>query len=124
ALVLIVVAVDVDDQHAVEVALVGLAPRMGEQPGGVEFLNRHSSTAVGDEIHGVSPNKLTIGQRIAAQSSRASSWPGLSRPSTPCLPTPRKKDVDARDNPRIKSGDRHDGSRRVPGARQALQMLD
>jgi hypothetical protein len=27
----------------------------------------------------------------------ASSWPGLSRPSTPCFPFTRNKDVDARD---------------------------
>jgi len=33
---------------------------------------------------------------------------GLSRPSTTCLPEFGSKDVDARDNPRIKSGDGHD----------------
>src|SRR5258708_6564188 len=47
------------------------------------------------------------------------SWPGLSRPSTSFWLKARKKDVDARDNPRIKSGDGHDGgevirSRRNP----------
>ncbi len=36
------------------------------------------------------------------------SWPGLSRPST-SLPKGCQKDVDARDNPRIKSGDGRDG---------------
>ncbi len=55
ALVLIVVAVDIDDQHAVQIALIGLAPRVGEQPGGVKLLDRNPSTAVGDEVHGVSP---------------------------------------------------------------------
>jgi len=37
-----------------------------------------------------------------------SSWPGLSRPSSPCLLKLCETDVDARDNPRIKSGDGHD----------------
>src|SRR5260370_40333853 len=43
------------------------------------------------------------------------SWPspdlirGLSRPSMSCLLRLNKKDVDARDDPRIKSGDGHDG---------------
>jgi hypothetical protein len=36
-----------------------------------------------------------------------SSWPGSSRPSTPSI-LPGLEDVDARDNPRIKSGDGHD----------------
>jgi len=33
----------------------------------------------------------------ADASGPPASWPGLSRPSTPCLPKPAKKDVDARD---------------------------
>src|SRR5437899_1797493 len=37
-----------------------------------------------------------------------SSWPGLSRPSTSFPRKACKKGVDARDNPRIKSGDGHD----------------
>jgi hypothetical protein len=58
ALVLVMVAVDVDDQHAVQLALIRLPPRVGEQPTGVEFLDRHPATAIGDEVHGVSPGAL------------------------------------------------------------------
>ncbi len=69
ALVLIVVAVDVDDQHAVQIALIRLAPRVGEQPGCVQLLNRNPSTAIGDEIHGVSPavsNPFSASRRVSA----------------------------------------------------------
>jgi hypothetical protein len=58
ALVLVMVAVDVDDQDAVQLALIRLPPRMGEQPAGVEFLDRHPSAAIGDEVHGVSPDAV------------------------------------------------------------------
>ncbi len=44
--------------------------------------------------------------------SQKSSWPGLSRPSTPTMPQDIK-DVDGRDNPRIKSGDGHDDVERA-----------
>src|SRR5215471_20611278 len=47
------------------------------------------------------------------------SWPGLSRPSTSFLLMARKKDVDARDNPRIKSGDGHDGGEAIRSHRNA-----
>ena len=38
-LVLVVVGVDVDDQHVVEVALVRLLPRMAEELGGVHLVD-------------------------------------------------------------------------------------
>ena len=62
ALVLVMVAVDVDDQDVVELALVRLPPRMGEQPAGVELLDRHPSAAIGDEVHGASPDAVCRGR--------------------------------------------------------------
>jgi hypothetical protein len=45
--------------------------------------------------------------------------PGIVPAIDALLAEARKKDVDARDNPRIKSGDRHDGGEviRSPGSR-------
>src|SRR5258708_15463207 len=43
----------------------------------------------------------------ARDQCHSSSWPGSSRPSTPTA-SHDAKDVDGRDNPRIKSGDGHD----------------
>ena len=47
------------------------------------------------------------------------SWPDLFRPSTTCFVV-KKKDVDGRDNSRIKSGDGHDGRGHRIGHRAAL----
>jgi hypothetical protein len=44
----------------------------------------------------------------------------LSRPSTSFSLKARKKDVDARDNPRIKSGDGHDGAGMIRSHRNTL----
>ena len=54
-LVLVVVSVDVDDDHVVEVALHGLLAGMAQELGCVEFLDRYAATAVSNEIHGFSP---------------------------------------------------------------------
>ena len=54
-LVLVMMGVDIDDQHVVEVALLRLLAGMGQEPRGVEFLDRYASAAISDEIHGVSP---------------------------------------------------------------------
>ncbi len=45
----------------------------------------------------------------------------MSRPSTFYSLTRRKKGVDARDNPRIKSGDGHDGGEVIRSRRDAPQ---
>jgi hypothetical protein len=50
------VRIDVDDKHVVELALLRLLARVGEQPGGVELLDRNASAAVGNEVHGASPD--------------------------------------------------------------------
>ena len=54
-LVLVMVRIDVDDQHIVELALVCLLSCVSEQPAGVELFKRNPASAVGDQIHGVSP---------------------------------------------------------------------
>ena len=54
-LVLVMVGVNVDDHHVVEVALVRLLAGVSEQPRGVQLLDRYAATAIGDEIHSVSP---------------------------------------------------------------------
>ena len=53
-LVLVVMRVDVDDQHVVELALHRLLAGVGQQPGGVQLLDRYASAAISNEIHGVS----------------------------------------------------------------------
>ena len=50
-LVLVVVRVDVDDQHVVELALHRLLPRMREQPRGVEFVDGDAPAAIRDQVH-------------------------------------------------------------------------
>jgi hypothetical protein len=45
---------------------------------------------------------------------------GLFRPSTSFLLKARKEDVDARDDPRMKSGDGHDAGEVIPSHRNAL----
>ncbi len=50
-LVLVVMRVDVDDQHVVELALHRLLPCMGEQSCGVEFVDGDAAAAVSDEVH-------------------------------------------------------------------------
>ena len=40
ALVLVMVSVDVDDDHVVEIALMSLLARMRQQPAGIEFFDR------------------------------------------------------------------------------------
>src|SRR5438132_3483114 len=53
ALVLVMVAVDVDDQDVVEAALDRLLAGVGEEPAGVELFERHPPTAIGKKVHGV-----------------------------------------------------------------------
>jgi hypothetical protein len=53
------VGVDVDDDHVIEVALVRLLAGVSKQPRGVQFLDRYAATAIGDEIHSVSPGSLS-----------------------------------------------------------------
>src|SRR5580698_7293023 len=48
--------VDVDDDHVVEIALVRLLASVSQQPRGVQLLDRYAATAIGDEIHCVSPS--------------------------------------------------------------------
>src|SRR5262249_1311186 len=56
ALVLVVVAVHVDDQNVVKIALLRLLARMGEQLGRVELFDGDASSAVGEKLHGVAPD--------------------------------------------------------------------
>src|SRR5260370_1322017 len=61
------------------------------------------------------------GERLSHPSiafAQLASWPGLSRPSTFDLKA-RKEGVDARDNPRIKSGDGHDAREETRSHRNA-----
>ena len=48
--------IDVDDQNIVEVTLMRLFARVSQQAAGIELLDCHAATAIGDEIHGVSPD--------------------------------------------------------------------
>ena len=52
-LVLVVMRVDVDDQHVVELALHRLLAGVGEKPGGVQLVDSYASAAISDEVHGV-----------------------------------------------------------------------
>ncbi len=54
-LVFVMMSVDVDDHHVVEVALMRLLARMRQQAAGVELLDRYAAAAISDEIHDVSP---------------------------------------------------------------------
>jgi hypothetical protein len=49
------VAVDVDDEHTVQITLICLAPRVGKQPGGVKLLNRNPSAAIGNILKSSPP---------------------------------------------------------------------
>ena len=54
-LVLVMVCVDVDDQHVVELALHRLLAGVGQQTAGVQLLDCYASAAISNEIHDVSP---------------------------------------------------------------------
>jgi hypothetical protein len=45
------VRIDVGDQNVVEIALMRLLAGMGQEPGGIELLDRHAATAIGKKIH-------------------------------------------------------------------------
>jgi len=66
------------------------------------------------ESAGVSARNGSASERVLVMLNHRSysSWPGLSRPSTPCLLSSRKQDVDARDKRghddwRVVQSDRH-----------------
>jgi hypothetical protein len=50
------VRIDVDDQDVVEVTLLRLLAGVREQPGGVKLFDCDAPAAVGDEVHGASPD--------------------------------------------------------------------
>ena len=52
-LVLVVMRVDVDDQHVVELALHRLLAGVSQQPAGVQFIDRDASAAISNKVHGV-----------------------------------------------------------------------
>ena len=54
-LALVVVSVDVDDQHVLELALLGLLGGVRQQLGGIQLLDGHAPSAIGNQIHGFSP---------------------------------------------------------------------
>jgi hypothetical protein len=93
ALVFVVMGVDVDDQHVVELALKRLLPGVREQPRGVELLDGDAPAAIGDEVHdGSLPIVLVrrrwrvasggdyTGGKVAAK-AYGLSLPGLTRQS-------------------------------------------
>jgi hypothetical protein len=51
-----VVRVHVDDEYVVEFALNRLFAGMGEEPGGVQLVDRYASAAFSEEVHGSSPD--------------------------------------------------------------------
>src|SRR5262245_37414490 len=55
ALVLVMMAVNVDNQNVVELALHGLLAGMREQPAGVELFERDPAAAIGKKVHGAFP---------------------------------------------------------------------
>src|SRR5207248_5547968 len=57
AFVLVMVRIDVDDEHVVKFALLRLLAGMRKQPPGVELFDGDAPAAVGDEVHGASPRK-------------------------------------------------------------------
>jgi hypothetical protein len=69
ALVFVMVAVDVDDEDAIQIALIRLPPRMRKQPAGIKLIHRHPSAAVSNEVHGISPGRRVFVRRAVAQSS-------------------------------------------------------
>ena len=52
-LVLVVVRVDVDDQHVVELALHRLLAGVSQQPAGVQLLDCYAPAAICNKVHGV-----------------------------------------------------------------------
>ena len=52
-LVLVVVRIDVDDQHVVELALHRLLAGVSQQPAGVQLFDRYASAAISNKVHGV-----------------------------------------------------------------------
>ena len=58
------VRIDVDDQDVIELALLRLLAGVGKEPRGVELFDRDASAAVGDEVHGASPDGVEIGSSV------------------------------------------------------------
>src|SRR5215469_4803038 len=52
------VRVDVDDENVVEIARMRLFARVRQESGGVEFFDGDAATAIGNQIHGMSPGVL------------------------------------------------------------------
>ena len=52
-LVLVVMRVDVDDQHVVELALHRLLAGVRQQPAGVQLFDGDASAAISNKVHGV-----------------------------------------------------------------------
>jgi hypothetical protein len=71
------VRIDVDDKHVVELALLRLLARVGEQPGGVELFDRNASAAVGDEVHGAPPDNDVESDRANLMPVASSAKAGL-----------------------------------------------
>src|SRR5262249_22936244 len=81
ALVLIMMGVDVDDQHVVELALLRLLSGVRQQPAGVELFDRHAPSAIGDEVHGVAPALLSnsFGRMLCLLSSPRKRGPSIPK---------------------------------------------
>src|SRR5579864_2588879 len=78
-LILVMVGVDIDDDHVVEVALVRLLAGVRQQPRSVQFLDRYAATAVSDEIHCVSPGVLYLIYSLASLRAKRSNPACLAR---------------------------------------------
>ena len=59
-LVLVVVGVDVDDHHVVEVALDRLLVGVAQKLGGVQLIDGDASAAISNQFHGVSPRDSNL----------------------------------------------------------------
>src|SRR5262249_11672424 len=60
-LVLVVVAIDIDDQDVIEVAGHGLLASVGEQPARIELFKGDAAAAVGKQVHGISWRIFMVG---------------------------------------------------------------
>src|SRR5262245_27884774 len=59
-LVLVVMRIDVDDQHVIELALDRLLAGVGQQAAGVQLLHWNASAAISNQVHDVSPGESIL----------------------------------------------------------------
>src|SRR3954452_2980017 len=64
ALVLVVMAIDIDDQDVVEIALHCLLAGVRKQPAGIELFERDPAAAIGKKVHGCFPLSCVFKQPL------------------------------------------------------------